>query len=178
MDLQIRFLDADTKSPQLNQMVEDLDKLAFVDDDPNEPILKGIEWSSSDWMGLAMLGDQLVAQLGILKREILVGDQSITVAGVGGVATHPDWQKRGFASQLLQAAQIFMCDALKVPFGLLVCGEETEHFYANCGWKRVAQALHYHQNGQLRMLPSIVMILPLSDQVWPEGEIDLCGLPW
>jgi hypothetical protein len=23
-----------------------------------------------------------------------------------------------------------------------------------------------------------VMVLPVCSQVWPEGKIDLCGLPW
>jgi GNAT superfamily N-acetyltransferase len=178
MDVQINFLAAYKKSPQLSQMIEDLDKLAFADEDQNDPIMQGIEWSSSTWMGIALLGDQLVAQLGLLKREILVGDKPVTVCGVGGVATHPDWQKKGFATQLLRATQIFMSAELKVHFGLLICADETAPVYAGCGWQPVAQALLYHQDGERHSLPTMVMILPLSDEPWPEGEIDLCGLPW
>lgn len=178
MELQIRFLERNTIPAWQDQMIENLDKLAYANEDPNDPILKGVEWSSSDWMALGMLGDQLIAQLCLLKREILVGNQAIIVAGVGGVATHPEWQKRGFASQLLNASKIFMSADLQVPFGLLLCADEKKHFYAGCGWQPVAQALQYHQDGQRRTLPTLVMVQPLSDQTWPDGEIDLCGLPW
>jgi GNAT superfamily N-acetyltransferase len=97
---------------------------------------------------------------------------------VGGVATHPDWQHRGLASQVLRAAEVLMRDELKVPFGLLICEEKTQPVYRHCGWQAVALSLLFFQDGQRRTLETSVMVLPLSERPWPPGEIDLLGLPW
>lgn len=178
MVVQIKFLKGKEILPELDRKIEEIDQLAFADEDRDDPDLKGIEWSASQWMALAFINNQLVSQLGMLKREILVGKSVIPVVGVGGVATHPQWQKRGLASQLLKASESFMRDRFKLPFGLLVCAGETQPLYAGCGWQPVAQSLKFIQEGQRRTINTVVMVLLLSTQPWPPGEIDLCGLPW
>jgi len=129
-------------------------------------------------MGLGREKGEIVTQLGLLKREIRVGDVRIVVGGVGGVATHPARQHRGLSTILMQAAAHFLQTKIKVPFGLLVCADETRPFYARLGWRKVATKLWVTQGKKLLPMQTVVMILPLSARKWPEGEIDLCGLPW
>lgn len=178
MVLQISFLPFKEISPEQDRLIDELDRLAFADEDPNDPQLKGIKWSAPDWMALGYWGDQMVTQLGIQKRQIVVGNSITFVAGIGGVATNPTWQKKGLASRLLRSSETFMRDHLEVPFGLLICARETQPFYAGCGWQTVAQSLVYIQNKQQFSLDTCIMVLPLTGQSWPSGEINLCGLPW
>ena len=177
--LQIKFLAENQVSEELQSEVNALDALAFSSVDQNEePGFAGVEWASHDWMELGFMGDQLVSQLCLLKREIRVGETPTWVAGIGGLATDPKWQKQGFALQLLLKAKGFMKNQMGVPFGLLICSDVMQPYYARNGWKKVAQSLRYVQSGAHRVLTTCVMILPLDDQDWPAGEIDLCGLPW
>jgi nodulation protein A len=177
VQLKIEFLPESLVKPELNQRIDTLDHLAFANLD-GDAQLSGIEWSSHDWMELGWLEHELVSQLCLLKREISVGAERVGVAGIGGVATHPRWQRQGLASQLMGAAEKYMQDEIRVPFGLLVCADETRPFYKKNGWKFVANELVFIQNNEPRMLKTCVMILPLSDQPWPSGKINLCGLPW
>lgn len=71
-----------------------------------------------------------------------------------------------------------MREEMEVPFGLLVCADERRSFYGRAGWKLIADKLLFIENGEHRSLKTSVMILPLSTEVWPSGEIDLRGLPW
>jgi nodulation protein A len=178
--LRIEFIPETQVAPELNLRIDALDHLAFSnpDQEHDDPELKSIEWSSHDWMALGWMNDELASQLCLLKRKILVGEENVWVAGVGGVATHPRWQKQGFASQLMRATEMYLCNEIRVPFGLLVCADETRPFYEGNGWKPVANELEFVQNNKTRTLKTCVMILPLSDQPWPPGKINLRGLPW
>jgi predicted N-acetyltransferase YhbS len=160
--------------PATQEIINRLDHLAFAGETD-----EGInEWADSDWMVLGRVTGEIVAQLGLLKRDILVGGARLTVGGVGGVATLPAWQRRGLGSALMRAAAQFLQSKLIVPFGLLVCADETQPFYARLGWEKVATELWVTQVKKSRPLQTAVMILPLADQEWPQGRIDLCGLPW
>lgn len=177
--LQVKFLNTNQVSDELQSEINALDSLAFSGVDQNEePDFAGVEWASHDWMELGFAGNQLVSQLCLLKREIRIGETSTWVAGIGGLATAPQWQKQGFAHQLLQQAKDFMKIQMGVPFGLLICSDAMQHYYAKNGWKKVAQSLNYIQSDDHRTLHTCVMVLPLTGQAWPKGEIDLCGAPW
>jgi len=175
--LKIEFLPESLVKPELNRRIDALDHLAFSNI-VSEAQVSGIDWSSHDWMELGWLDDELISQLCLLKREISVGAERVWVAGIGGVATHPRWQRQGLASQLMRAAEKYMHAEIGVPFGLLVCADETRPFYEKNAWKLVASELAFIQNNEPRMLKTCVMVLPLSDQPWPSGKINLCGLPW
>jgi len=40
----------------------------------------------------------------IVDRTIRVGGQSLSVAGIGGVATHPEFRRQGFTEILMKTA--------------------------------------------------------------------------
>jgi GNAT superfamily N-acetyltransferase len=178
--LEIEIIPADQVSSELDSQIDQLDRLAFGGDGDidNDPEFSGIQWSSPDWMALGFQGEELVTQLCLPKRQITVGVEKIWVAGIGGMATHPNHHHKGYGSALLKAAETFMRDQLKVPFGLLICASETRRFYELAYWQLVADALYHEQGDQKRILHTSVMILQLENQTWPVGEIDLCGLPW
>jgi GNAT superfamily N-acetyltransferase len=175
ISLQIEFVRASQVSPDDQKTIDRLDHMAFAGEDADEV---PNEWADSDWMVLGRVDGEIVTQLGLLKREILVGDEPVIVGGVGGVATQPAWQRRGLSTELLRAAAQFMQTELNVPFGLLNCANESQPFYARLGWKTIATELWFTENKKRRLMQTPVMILLLSNHVWPQGEIALCGLPW
>ena len=178
-ELRIRFFSKVELTPELDSEIDTLDKLAFAGDDIDlDPEFSSIRWAEPDWMALGFLGEELVTQLCLPKREISVGSEKVWVAGIGGMATHPNHQHKGFGSKLLSATETFMRNEMQVPFGLLICADETRPFYELARWQFAADLLFYHQEDERKILHTSVMILQLKDQVWPAGEIDLCGAPW
>jgi GNAT superfamily N-acetyltransferase len=177
--LDIHFIPQTDLTPELQREFDELDHLAFGEmTGEDHPEFAGIQWAAADWMALGFLNGQLVTQLCIPKREITVGKEKIWVAGLGGMATHPDLQHQGLGSELLAATETFMRDTIRVPFGLLICADETSPFYEKSHWRVVGDFLYFIQDQQRRQLKTRVMVLSLMDRPWPAGEIDLCGVPW
>ena len=179
MDIQIRFIPHAEISPELRVEVETLDQLAFADEnDVDDPEFASIQWATPDWMALGFVQDRLVTQLCLPEREILVGREKLRVVGIGGMATHPEFQHKGLGSALLAKIETFMRSERHVPFGLLICANATRPFYERANWNFVNDALYYWQENERHVLQTAVMVLPLEDHIWPTGEIDLCGSPW
>jgi GNAT superfamily N-acetyltransferase len=177
--LKICFINYSELTSDQQKESDALDKLAFAgESEADHPELSGITWASHDWMALGFLGEELVTQLSLPIREISVGAEKIWVAGVGGVATHPKFQHKGYASALLGAIQVFIRDKIRVTFGLLICADQLRRFYERAGWQFAADNLYFSQDNQRRALHTCVMVLPLANHSWPKGEIDLCGSPW
>jgi GNAT superfamily N-acetyltransferase len=176
--LDIRIISSNEIPLVLEEKNKEIDRVAFSGEDQNDLILAAIQWASNDWIVLGSFEGELVSQLCLLKRSILVGGQTLWVGGVGGVATHPRWQKHGFATKILRESETFMRKDICVPFGLLICADETQPVYAHCGWQYVEHSLIYIQNGKRSILDTCVMILKLTDEPWPSGEINLQGSPW
>lgn len=172
--LQVEIVRSTQVSARVQESIDRLDRLSFAEESEFDPSA----WADSDWMVLGRLDDELVSQLGLLKREIRIGSIPLLVGGVGGVATHPGWRRSGFSSALLGAAAEFMHLEMKVPFGLLVCAPESSRFYARMGWNPVTTECWCTVKGEPHCMKTVVMVLPLSPVEWPEGKIDLCGPPW
>lgn len=177
-ELQVRFISKADITPELDREIDALDKLAFADEVIDDPEFASIQWASPDWMALGYLNGELVTQLCLPKRGILVGAEKVWVAGVGGMATHPKHWHKGYGTALLHASESFMRDEMQVLFGLLICADETQPFYQRSQWQRVADVLYFAQNELRRSLQTCVMVLQLTEQTWQSGEIDLLGLPW
>lgn len=173
--LEIETVHASQISENDQRIIDLVDHLAFAEHFDEDTTIK---WSSSDWMVLGRLDGIIVSQLCLLKREIRVGEIPVMVGGVGGVGTLPAWRHHGFATEVMRAASRFMKNELQVLFGLLVCAETTQPFYAQLGWKAAATEIWFEKDGSDALMRTVVMILPLANADWPAGEINLNGLPW
>lgn len=182
IDLNTVFLKENEISPALKEQIDTVNTVAFSAAGPEDPKFENIIWSESEWAACGFIGESLVTFFAMLNRQVLAGDAPVWIAGVGGVSTHPDWQRRGYARQLLQAAVPVMRDAIGAEFGLLICEGQVVPVYAGCGWQVVGSSFKFSQPGmkkdERRELQTCVMALPLTGRAWPPGEIDFCGLPW
>ena len=162
-------------TPQEKQAASEIDRIAFAGtlDDARIKV-----WATSEWLTLGFLEDQLVSVVGILVREVLLAGQPIRMGGIGGVATLPEWRRRGFSGALLDRSAEFLRDPLKVDFSFLVCAPEKVPFYARHGWQEIHNQVVCDQPEGKVDLDGVAMVLPSLQKRWTEGVLDLCGLPW
>jgi ribosomal protein S18 acetylase RimI-like enzyme len=135
-------------------------------------------YSDSDWFVMGFLAGRLVSRVGILKRVVSVGDEMLVVGGISGVATLPEYRRRGYAGLLMRSAQKFMRDELPTDFGLLICNERLRPFYERLGWRAVPGPTTYAQPGGSETCRGLTMVLEFGRASWPAGPVDLCGYPW
>lgn len=137
------------------------------------------EWAEPEWYAIAHTRDDVIGHLTILRRRVSVAGQPLWVGGIGGVITRAEYRGRGVATALLMHAADFLKESLEVEFGLLLCRHEVAPVYQKVGWVTVAGPTSFAQSSGLHTYPRETMILPcLLGREWPEGQIDLCGLPW
>ncbi len=167
---------ADVPAPLMASIDEWAHRI-FIEADPSS---KQIEWTGGEWLVIVCEGEQWVSSLELLERTITVGGRPVRVGGVGGVMTHPDRRRRGYASMAMRQAAAFMRDAMKVPFGFLVCGASRIPFYSALGWQVVEGPCTFEQSTGRMAFPTdtVLMALACRDDPWPGGPIDLCGPPW
>ena len=175
--LQIVFEEWRQLAASEKAQVEEVDTLAFKTQ-PQEAAIAWVEWASPTALFLGKLDGRVVSIVGILKRVIKVGKESVRVAGVGGVATHPDFRCRGYARQLVDAAGAWIKQQSGCSFGLLFCSIEKLVYYGKSGWISVTNPLYIEQKGERLPLNSPKMVLPVGDAIWPMGEVDIQGKPW
>jgi predicted N-acetyltransferase YhbS len=158
-------------TPDERAQIYDISVAAFPPDD--------IEWSDhDDWHVLVWEGTEIVTHVEIVERTAMVGGRAVRLGGIGGVVTRPAWRKKGLAETAMQAARDFLHDPLGVAFGLLVCGEELIPYYSRLGWQLLGIPMWIEQSRGRISFPGPIMVLPVCEQDWPEGEIDLKGKPW
>lgn len=119
-----------------------------------------------------------VSHVGLIDHTVSVAGQPVRVAGVGGVATAGDMHGRGYARKTLRHAVKYMCEELKVEFGLLFCLDRLMPFYARQNWQLLHEPVEIDQPSGRMTSPLNVMVLPCGDRVWPAGVTDLQSLPW
>ena len=121
-----------------------------------------------------------VAHLGFSVRTIAVGNAEVRVAGVGAVATHPTHRGGGLGRALFDHLAEHLSGAAAADFALLECRDAVIGFYAACGFGhsiRTVTALD-PATGAVDVSTSNLMVRPLGREIFPAGDVDLCGLRW
>lgn len=90
--------------------------------------------SHYDWAAsrIGLLNGTIVTHYGVWGYDMRIGQGRVRVAGIGAVATHGDYRKRGFMDQTAQAAVAGMSEhgyAMTILFGI-------ENFYHRFGYVR------------------------------------------
>jgi GNAT superfamily N-acetyltransferase len=137
------------------------------------------QWTTPDWHMLAYVEDGLTGHLGVVERRVVtVSGQLVQVSGVCGMITRPEWRRRGIATAMLERAVAFIRDEVAAEFCVLFSSEEVAALYARFGWKRVEGPTTFQQAAERMTFSGPTMVLSCRGKEWPEGSIDLCGLPW
>ena len=140
---------------------------------------KSVTWASPQWSILLWEHDALVTHVGLLVREILQDGTMKRIGGVGGVATHPAKQRRGFASQGMREAAERFDREFAISYALLFCRAELVPFYERLQWKPFMGKIFVEQpQGKIEFTLNGAMVLDVREQAPQSGILDLNGLPW
>lgn len=176
MSIEIEVVSGDGGWPRAEPLLEavwpeaDKDKLSWGH----------VKWAHADLRVLIATDDgTLACHIGIYFRTVTWNGQKVHIGGIGGVATHPDCRRRGYASIALNAAARTMRDHDAAQFALLVCEPHNFGFYQSRGWQRFYGAVYAEQpEGRIRFEVMAPFVLDLKRPAPTLGTLDLCGEPW
>lgn len=137
------------------------------------------EWARPEW-GVLVTDSKLglTSYTGIVIREASHDGVGVHIGGIGGVATHPDSRRRGFAAAGIGRAVDFLLEQ-GVLFALLVCDQALIPYYRSLGWRVFAGTVLDEQRGVTEVFTfNEVMVLDMNGPAPESGTIDLRGPPW
>jgi aminoglycoside 2'-N-acetyltransferase I len=143
----------------------------------------GYGYAAPDLHALALHDGAVVGHAGTTRRFIAVGDAEVLISGIGGVITHRDVRGRGVGRAVVTALQTAIRGSAPASFGLLGCREAAVPFYAACGFVRVDAVIRDNSPRDGATVvestgPTMVCAGGEPVGAWPDGTIDLRGLPW
>jgi aminoglycoside 2'-N-acetyltransferase I len=138
-----------------------------------------VQWADADLRVLLETpSDGLVCHVGIYFRIATWNGRKLQIGGIGGVSTHPDCRRRGYATVAINAAVQTMKDREDIQFALLFCEPHNFAFYQSRGWHPFTGDIYCEQPaGRVRFDAMSPFVLDLKRGP-RQGIIDLCGLPW
>lgn len=135
-------------------------------------------WTSAQWSVFVWDEDELVARVGLVRREILDNGAAKTIGGIGGVMTHPHRQGQGLASLGMREASNHF-ETMNVSYALLFCRPHLVEFYKRLNWKPFQGQVFVEQpQGKIEFSANGAMVLDVREQASTQGVLDLNGLPW
>jgi hypothetical protein len=131
-----------------------------------------------EWYAIGFLEDEPVTHTAILRRTISIDGTPIGIAGISFIVTEPDFRGRGYARLGTDRAVLFVSEQLALPHCLLTCKPRLESLYTGWGWHTAPGPTVFMQPTGPRDCGGLTMVYQCTEKAWPEGKIDLCGLPW
>jgi aminoglycoside 2'-N-acetyltransferase I len=185
--LQVEVRRREDLSDRERDELREIGRQAWGASEKGERILaRPITWAIGDLSWVVLVSDdqrQPITRAWMLERTILVGGQPVRIGGISGVVTRPERWRQGAASRAMQVAAEFMCGELGVAFGLLLSSRMAVPLYERLGWRVIQGTVVCDQpEGKLSWTEEFPdnppMMLPCQGTEFPEGPVDLCGLPW
>lgn len=137
--------------------------------------------TSPTWSVLVNGDNCIVAHVGVVEREILVGAERIRVAGIQNVLVLPDYRKTTLFRQVMSTA-MEEAERRELDIGMLFCTRDLARVYAGLGWRlwKAGQVLRVDEHGLFQPLPdyNLMMFYPLRRRDVPAGDIHLLGNDW
>jgi predicted acetyltransferase len=137
-----------------------------------------LKWAEPQWYILAFNDSELIGRVGIIDRLVLVADKQIRVGGISGVIAKNERRNNGVGKALMAESVKAIKDKLNASFGLLLCRKEVFGFYDKLGWKVNDFPTTFEQPQGKMVFPNLTMTYSCDSDFWPNGPVDLNGLPW
>ena len=105
-------------------------------------------------MRIIRVNGQVVSHAGLFLSEVKMGEHSLQVAGLGCMATHPDFRRRGYGSAVGEDVFHRMVE-LGGDVGWL--DTDVPDWYRRLGWEKAGRKYtHYLDRGNVSCLPALV----------------------
>lgn len=113
-------------------------------------------WSSTHFS--IVENGNLISRAEVIQVSLEHLEQTYNVCGICNVLTLPQFQRKGYGTQIVKAATDYILRS-DVDLGLLFCEPQLESFYASNGWTaqniavtRIGSSDNYKQYASLRMI--------------------------
>ena len=119
-------------------------------------------------------GPFVFGHLGLYTREVKIGNESLKIGMLGGIAVAPDRRRMGYGRALVRHAHEHLT-ARRIPFSILFAYEPR--IYEGIGYKLMRNATHFIEpDGTPRtLIYRGSMYAELSQRRWPNQLLDLRG---
>jgi predicted GNAT family N-acyltransferase len=140
---------------------------------------RSIEWDKPQWRAIVWDEDgHAQCHVGIFLRQGAVDGKPVKIGGIGGVMTHPDVRRKGFAAAAISQSIEFLREQ-QADFALLVCDPKLVAFYERLGWRKHGDTLMVTQHSKrVEFTFNLPMVRGVCTAGPTAGTIDLCGPPW
>lgn len=131
---------------------------------------------------IARLNGEMIGRSALVTREVLVGGQPMVVMGIAGVIVKDEYQKKGLGHELLVETMRFV-QRSPADFCVLMCNEGLGSLYSRYGFRTIPgqNAVFLQPDGsthEYKPQDGITMVFEKAGKTWPEGLLDLNGLPF
>jgi GNAT superfamily N-acetyltransferase len=137
---------------------------AAFEETPREYFRKyftGDPWFHPEYTRCAFVGKRMVSAVQIVRREVRVGQVTLTLGGIANVGTVPAYRSKGYSTQLLRDAMTVM-ENEGFDFSMLFTG--IHGFYARLGWESLpVQVMRAEIRPELPAPEGSYRIRPLAD---------------
>lgn len=118
--------------------------------------------------------EDVIGHLATYQREVQIGDETLEVGMIGGVAIASDYRRRGHSRALIGQAHAYLMKA-SIPFSILFAYEPR--VYQSSGYKLMQNETHFlDMDGAWRTFVFRgSMYAELSGRHWPNRSLDLRG---
>ncbi len=119
-------------------------------------------------------GAQVIGHLATYQREVGIGDETLRIGMIGGVAIAPDYRRRGHGRGLVGKAHEYL-KAESIPFSILFAYEPR--VYESSGYKLMQNETRFLDidGGWKTFVYRGGMYCELLERRWPNQTLDLCG---
>jgi GNAT superfamily N-acetyltransferase len=114
--------------------------------------------------------EQFIGYVGVMRREVLFGDEKVLIGGIRGLVVEKAFRSKGFGKLLMTEAQKVVFRTLKADFGCLLCLDSMKSFFAALGWRPLGCPVFIENCGQSQRWSEIAMALD------PEEKTDFSRL--
>jgi aminoglycoside 2'-N-acetyltransferase I len=181
--MQIIFRDIHNMPKSEKDQLNTLSNRAFGEE--KLEFVEGIElkWGGNIYSFIGLFEGKMVSTIGIIPRKIRLGSRTVKVAGIGGVATDPEFQNRGFAGLLLEKTNRWL-DQRPAPeigifdIAMLFCETKRIQYYGKFGYFLIGQPVFIHLQGRRLRFRENCMVRLLHGFEWNSSTVDLRGRPW
>lgn len=122
-------------------------------------VAKGVAKAPVHWRLLLRDAESLLSHVALTEMAVELDGQTQLCGAVGGLFTPPELQDRGHASALMDRAEAFIFDEIKLSTGILFCLPELVPFYARRSWSVVEGAVTLEQSSGVVTWGAAVMLL-------------------
>jgi predicted acetyltransferase len=127
-EIEIGVLEADEMEPLLNLMCEAFE----MDLDAARPIFYSDPYLDVRNRYVLRVNRSIASCLTVVERECWIGEAIVRVAGIAGVATLPDYRRRGLAGRLLTETVQLLAGR---GFHIAALFPSSRNYYQNYGWE-------------------------------------------